>query len=105
MPQFDVSKQNELTRFVKMIDQFYDHRVRIILTAESDVNHLFDKVFAKEKEIEKSLSSKQDLDLMQQGRLSAISAVVFACKRTLSRLVEMTGRSYLEQHAKAHNKA
>ena len=40
-----------------MIDQFYDHRVRLIMTAETDVFHLFDKVFAKEKDIESTFSS------------------------------------------------
>lgn len=103
MPQFDVAKQNELSRFVKMIDQFYDHRVRIILTAETDVSHLFDKVFAKEKEIERTIQSDKELDLMQKGRLSAISSAVFACKRTQSRLIEMTSRAYLQAHAKAHD--
>ena len=87
---------------MKMIDQFYDHRVRIILTAEADVNHLFDKVFAKEKEIEKTIQGDKEMDLMQKGRLSAISSVVFSCKRTQSRLIEMTSRSYLQAHAKAN---
>ena len=40
---------------------------------------------------------------MQKGRLSAISSLVFSCKRTQSRLVEMTGKDYLEKHASAHN--
>ena len=53
----DVSKPNVLNRFVKMIDQFYDHRVRLIMTAETDVFHLFDKVFAKEKDIESTFSA------------------------------------------------
>ena len=102
IPQFDVGKQNELSRFVKMIDQFYDHRVRIILTVETDVNHLFDKVFAKEQEIQQTLSGGKEMDLMQKGRLSAISSVVFSCKRTQSRLIEMTSQAYLQAHAKAN---
>lgn len=85
-----------------MIDQFYDHRVRIILTAETDVNHLFDKVFAKEQEIQQTLSGGKEMDLMQKGRLSAISSVVFSCKRTQSRLIEMTSQAYLQAHAKAN---
>ena len=40
-----------------MIDQFYDHRVRIIITSEVDINHLFDMIFDKEKELEKKLTN------------------------------------------------
>ena len=53
----DISQPNVLSRFVKMVDQFYDHRVRLIMTAETDVFHLFDRVFEKEKEINESVSS------------------------------------------------
>lgn len=53
----DISQPNVLSRFVKMVDQFYDHHVRLIMTAETDVFHLFDRVFEKEKEINESISS------------------------------------------------
>ena len=52
IPQFDVSQPNILSRFVKMIDQFYDHRTRVIVTAQTDVDHLFDRVFDKERAIQ-----------------------------------------------------
>lgn len=42
-----------------MIDQFYDHRIRLIITAEVDVYHLFDQVFEKEKELEAKLTNVQ----------------------------------------------
>ena len=60
----DVSKPNVLNRFVKMIDQLYDHRVRLIMTAETDVFHLFDKVFAKEKEIESTFASVDKCEIV-----------------------------------------
>ena len=56
IPQFDVNQPNLLSRFVKMIDQFYDHRTRVIVTAQTDVDHLFDRVFDKEKAIQKELA-------------------------------------------------
>lgn len=40
---------------------------------------------------------------MQQGRLAAISSLVFSCKRTQSRLLEMTGKEYLDRHAEEHD--
>lgn len=46
-----------VSRFVKMVDQFYDHRVRLIMTAETDVSHLFDRVFEKEREIAQTIAS------------------------------------------------
>lgn len=52
-----MSDGNVLSRFVKMIDQFYDHRIRLIITSEVDVYHLFDSVFEKEKEVEKKLTN------------------------------------------------
>ena len=56
IPQFDVSQPNILSRFVKMIDQFYDHRTRVIVTSQTDVDHLFDRVFDKERAIQKELA-------------------------------------------------
>ena len=56
IPQFDVSQPNILSRFVKMIDQFYDHRTRVIVTAQTDVAHLFDRFFDKERAIQKELA-------------------------------------------------
>ena len=52
-----MNQPNILSRFVKMIDQFYDHRTRVVITAETDVDHLFDKVFEKEKSIQKELAT------------------------------------------------
>ena len=56
IPQFDVNQPNILSRFVKMIDQFYDHRTRVIVTAQTDVAHLFDRVFDKERAIQQELA-------------------------------------------------
>ena len=52
-----MNEPNVVSRFVKMIDQFYDHRVRMIITSAVDVNHLFDMIFDKEKELEKKLTN------------------------------------------------
>lgn len=110
-----VAQPSVVSRFVKLVDQFYDHRVRVILTAATDVTHLFDEVFAKEQELSATLAKvvvggvcdeqKGEIDLMQKGRLSAISSLVFSCRRTQSRLVEMTGKEYLAKHAAAHGES
>ena len=53
----DVGQPSIVSRFVKMVDQFYDHRVRLIMTAATGVTHLFDRVFEKEREIAQTIAS------------------------------------------------
>lgn len=41
VPQFDVSRDDQARRFVSLIDEFYDRRVKLILSADVDVQNLY----------------------------------------------------------------
>jgi cell division protein ZapE len=66
VPQFDATRDDQARRFVSLVDEFYDRRVKLILSADVDVQ-----------------------DLYTGKRLS------FEFDRTVSRLVEMQSTDYL----------
>lgn len=66
VPRFDATLENQARRFIALVDEFYDRRVKLILSAATDV-----------------------VSLYQGDRLS------FEFDRTVSRLVEMQSTDYL----------
>lgn len=66
VPQFDARRENQARRFIALVDEFYDRRVKLILSAERPLDELY---------IGKKLTHE--------------------FKRTRSRLVEMQSRDYL----------
>ena len=66
VPQFDALRDDQARRFISLVDEFYDRRVKLILSADVDVP-----------------------DLYTGSRLS------FEFSRTLSRLIEMQSTAYL----------
>ena len=66
IPVLDTGLENQARRFVALVDEFYDRKVKLIVSAASDLESLY---------------SGQKLE--------------FEFQRTTSRLVEMQSRSYL----------
>jgi len=66
VPQFDATRDDQARRFVSLVDEFYDRRVKLILSADVDVHELY-----------------------AGERLS------FEFDRTVSRLIEMQSTEYL----------
>ena len=66
VPQFDAGRDDQARRFIALVDEFYDRRVKLILSAAVDVNSLY------------------------TGKRLA-----FEFERTVSRLVEMQSEEYL----------
>ena len=66
VPKFDATSDDQARRFIALVDEFYDRRVKLILSADVGVH-----------------------DLYQGTRLS------FEFERTLSRLIEMQSTEYL----------
>jgi len=66
VPQFDAQSDDQARRFISLVDEFYDRRVKLILSADADVN-----------------------DLYKGTRLN------FEFDRTTSRLIEMQSTEYL----------
>lgn len=66
VPQFDATLENQARRFIALVDEFYDRRVKLILSADADVQALY-----------------------KGGQLT------FEFDRTASRLIEMQSSEYL----------
>lgn len=72
VPQFTSKLEDQARRFISLVDEFYDRGVKLILSAEAQVNELY------------------------QGERLA-----FEFERTESRLLEMRSREYLAREHKA----
>lgn len=68
VPQMDAFRENEARRFLHLIDEFYDRRVKLLLSAEVPMNQLY-----------------------------AGSRLAFEFARAMSRLEEMQSKEYLAQ--------
>lgn len=66
VPQFDVTREDQARRFISLVDEFYDRRVKLILSADAPIEELY-----------------------AGKRLS------FEFDRTTSRLIEMQSTEYL----------
>lgn len=66
VPVLDVTLENQARRFVALVDEFYDRRVKLMLAAATDIDHLY--------------TGKR---------------LTFEFQRTVSRLVEMQSSDYL----------
>jgi cell division protein ZapE len=66
VPQFSVSTEDQARRFISLVDEFYDRKVKLIVSAEASISKLY------------------------QGR-----RVRFEFERTMSRLLEMQSDAYL----------
>ena len=66
VPRFNATLENQARRFIALVDEFYDRRVKLILSADADVNSLYDG-----------------------------NRLTFEFDRTTSRLIEMQSIEYL----------
>ena len=66
VPRFDATRENQARRFIALVDEFYDRRVKLIVSAASDATDLY-----------------------------AGDKLEFEFERTISRLIEMQSSEYL----------
>jgi predicted ATPase len=85
IPKLSLSQANEVRRFITLIDELYEHHVKLICTAEVPAQELF-------------LSK---LDKNSADHVSA-EEEIFAFSRTVSRLMEMQTSDYLQSKHTPH---
>ena len=73
IPQMTLQKRSEARRFITMVDTLYDHKVKIICTAEVDPGELFRAQPMKVRD------SKEFQDLMDDLDIEAVSNYYFVC--------------------------
>ncbi|CAH9142312.1 unnamed protein product [Cuscuta epithymum] len=98
VPIFGLHNRTAAYRFVTLVDVMYENKARMICTAEGFPLELFERIvtIADAKQIAPRSSrsiKKDDIDLCVDNELG------FAKDRTISRLMEMNSREYLEHHA------
>ncbi|XP_073531913.1 AFG1-like ATPase isoform X1 [Phyllobates terribilis] len=97
IPQFNMTKRSQARRFITLIDAFYDHKVRVVCSAETPLQSLFMQKLKDSVDVESRILL-DDLEITQDssGGLSMFTGEeeVFAFQRTLSRLTEMQTDQY-----------
>ncbi|KAJ4833114.1 hypothetical protein Tsubulata_006216 [Turnera subulata] len=97
VPVFGLHNRTAAYRFVTLVDVMYEHRARLLCTAEGSPLDLFEKVvtIADAQRMAPRTSTRSsksdDSDLCVDNELG------FAKDRTISRLTEMNSKEYLEQ--------
>ncbi|GJQ84324.1 hypothetical protein Trydic_g5262 [Trypoxylus dichotomus] len=102
LPQLSLKLKSQTRRFITLIDNLYDHRTRVVISAYVPLKQLF----LKKKSHMEELDDEQrilmdDLDIVEgDANLSANvfsgEEEIFAFDRTVSRLSEMQTQSYWE---------
>ncbi|XP_053446826.1 AFG1-like ATPase [Nycticebus coucang] len=95
IPQFTLAKRTQARRFITLIDNFYDFKVRIICSALTPLSSLFLHQH-HDSELEHRILM-DDLGLSQDSAgLSLFTGEeeIFAFQRTISRLTEMQTEQY-----------
>ncbi|XP_006512763.1 AFG1-like ATPase isoform X3 [Mus musculus] len=96
IPQFSLAKRTQARRFITLIDNFYDFKVRIICSASAPISSLFLHQH-QDSESDQSRILMDDLGLSQDSAgLSMFTGEeeIFAFQRTISRLTEMQTEQY-----------
>ncbi|XP_077343276.1 AFG1-like ATPase isoform X1 [Lithobates pipiens] len=97
IPRLDMTKRSQARRFITLIDAFYDHKVRIVCSADTPLQSLFMQKL-KDADDTESRILLDDLELSQDASagLSVFTGEeeIFAFQRTLSRLTEMQTEQY-----------
>lgn len=104
IPQLTLKMKSEMRRFITLIDMMYDNRVRVIFSARVPIERLFkvdeNTEEAHPHEHDETLSVLDDLniDVKEGKKLSFITGEdeIFACDRTVSRIIEMQTDQYWE---------
>ncbi|XP_016888896.1 lactation elevated protein 1 homolog B isoform X2 [Cynoglossus semilaevis] len=95
VPVLTVTVKDQARRFINLIDNFYDKKVRVVLLAAAPLQRLF---LHSGGEDQRDRQLLDDLGLSEEAaeRLTLFTAEeeIFAFQRTVSRLVEMQTEAY-----------
>jgi protein AFG1 len=97
IPQLTLSSRTETRRFITLIDNLYDNRVKLICTAEVPLPQLFlSSSLLRMEDSDESRVLADDLSISGAVQASIFTGEeeVFAFERTISRLQEMQGHEY-----------
>ncbi|KAM3861076.1 lactation elevated protein 1 homolog B [Diretmus argenteus] len=105
VPMLTLTLKDQARRFITLIDNFYDNKVRVVLLAAAPLDRLF--VHSRgEDERDRQLLDDLGLSGAAGERLSLFTAdeEIFAFQRTVSRLTEMQTEMYWVQGDRSNGK-
>ncbi|XP_075058983.1 AFG1-like ATPase [Mixophyes fleayi] len=107
IPQLNMTKRSQARRFITLIDAFYDHKVRVVCSADTPLQSLFMHKLQDAEYAAESRVLLDDLELSQDssGGLSMFTGEeeLFAFHRTVSRLTEMQTDQYWRDGDRSQN--
>lgn len=102
VPLLTLNNRNEVRRFITLVDILYDHNVKLVVEAAASPIALFSPVW--QAAAADGSSHKEQVSLPKGGRIESGAAAgtsqpdeVFAWDRTVSRLLEMQSKEYLQK--------
>lgn len=93
VPVFDDSTRSKAYRFVKLVDLMYEHRTKLLISAEAYAHELFRNVLTQEQA--RAAGGAVEGQVVDDN-------LGFAKDRTVSRLTEMQTLEYAIAHAQRH---
>lgn len=109
IPQLTIKQKSEAKRFITLIDMLYDARTRVIFSSAVPIEQLF-KLNTDPNEYmdhkQESLNLMDDLGLhaSEGKKLNLVTGEeeIFACDRTVSRVIEMQTNQYWDMFSADH---
>ncbi|KAM3603552.1 uncharacterized protein V6R79_024624 [Siganus canaliculatus] len=105
VPMLTLTLKDQARRFTTLIDNFYDHKVRVVMLAAAPIDRLFVHT-GGEDDRDRQLLDDLGLSGEAAERLTLFTAEeeIFAFQRTVSRLMEMQTESYWMEREQSRSK-
>ncbi|KAG2386595.1 hypothetical protein C9374_002339 [Naegleria lovaniensis] len=94
IPVFNKDNRDALRRFITLVDELYQHRVKLICSAEKPVDQLLDFDNPNDEIRNRGVEDAYNFNKSHTENYDE----VFAFPRTISRLMEMRNKEYLMSH-------
>jgi len=94
IPVFNKDNRDSMRRFITLVDELYQHRVKLICSAEKPVTELLDFNNPNDEVRNRNVEEAFNFNKSHTENYDE----VFAFDRTISRLMEMRNKEYLMSH-------
>ncbi|XP_071800779.1 AFG1-like ATPase [Asterias amurensis] len=99
IPQMSLTMKTAARRFITLVDNFYDNKVRLVCSSDAEPEQLFATSKLTQRDIDDRRMLMDDLNISMDVSSSSASIFtgeeeLFAFERTISRLTEMQSEEY-----------